>query len=157
MNYVRFYHAGVARAPRPGDCGPFGPAYDAVYGRDCRSRCASRSGAKIDWFNQNLPVRRARRVASGRASAGTRRHLLVSCPKRANDRARLVLASLLNEVGCRCARSGRTVRARSCTATVADRGEADRGDAQLCSVERALPPWPEGCRREMRGLEGEMR
>jgi len=63
MNYVRFI------TPRPrlrrcgADCGPFGPAYDALWERDVPEVLREAIRQEIDWFERNLPVPKPRRDA----------------------------------------------------------------------------------------------
>ncbi len=62
MNYVRFITP-ARRLRRDIDCGPFGPAYDALDERDVAEVLRLAIEQEIDWFEQNLPVPKPRRDA----------------------------------------------------------------------------------------------
>lgn len=63
MNYVRFItpHWRVRRCGA--DCGPFGPAYDALWEGDGSDAVRAAIRAELDWFEQHLPVPEPRRAA----------------------------------------------------------------------------------------------
>ena len=56
MNYVRFITPAWRLRRVDADCGPFGPAYDAVYERDVPEALRLAIWQEIEWFEQNLPV-----------------------------------------------------------------------------------------------------
>ena len=58
------------------DCGPFGPAYDALWQRDVPEVLRVAIGREIDWFERNLPVPKPRRDAF--CSLSQERHLEVA-------------------------------------------------------------------------------
>ena len=60
MNYVRLI---TPRWRVRRDCGPFGPAYDALWERDVPEVLREAISREIDWFEQNLPVPSPRRDA----------------------------------------------------------------------------------------------
>jgi hypothetical protein len=63
MNYVRLITP-QRRLPRVGaNCGPFGPAYDALWERDVPRVVKDAIWYEIDWFERNLPVPTPRRDA----------------------------------------------------------------------------------------------
>ena len=62
MNYVRFITPRW-RLRRGYDCGPFGPAYDALYERDVPEVLRVAIRQEIEWFEQNLPVPKPHRTA----------------------------------------------------------------------------------------------
>jgi hypothetical protein len=57
MNYVRFITPWW-RVRRQVDCGPFGPAYEALRDRSVPEVLRVALGREIEWFEQNLPVPR---------------------------------------------------------------------------------------------------
>ncbi|MGE5562401.1 MAG: hypothetical protein ACM3ZV_03745 [Bacillota bacterium] len=63
MNYVRFITPAWRLRRVQADCGPFGPAYDAVYERDVPRVLQDAIWQEVDWFNRNLPVPKPRREA----------------------------------------------------------------------------------------------
>jgi hypothetical protein len=63
MNYVRFITPAWRLRRVQADCGPFGPAYDAVYERDVPDVLRGAIWQEVDWFNRNLPVPKPRRDA----------------------------------------------------------------------------------------------
>lgn len=63
MNYVRFITPAWRLRRVQADCGPFGPAYDAVYERDVPIVLQDAIWQEVDWFNRNLPVPKPRRDA----------------------------------------------------------------------------------------------
>ena len=63
MNYLRLITP-RRRVPRVGaDCGPFGPAYDALWDPDVPRILQDAIWLEIDWFEQNLPVPKPRKDA----------------------------------------------------------------------------------------------
>lgn len=63
MNYVRIITP-LRRLHRcDADCGPFGPAYDALYSGDVPQALSDAIWHEIDWFEHNLPVPSPRREA----------------------------------------------------------------------------------------------
>jgi hypothetical protein len=63
MNYVRLITPTWRVRRIDADCGPFGPAYDALYERDVPEVLRDAIWHEVDWFNQNLPVPAPRRDA----------------------------------------------------------------------------------------------
>lgn len=63
MNYVRFITPARRLRRVQADCGPFGPAYDAVYERDVPDAIRNAIWQEVEWFNANLPVPKPRRDA----------------------------------------------------------------------------------------------
>jgi hypothetical protein len=102
MNYVRFITPAWRLRRVDADCGPFGPAYDAIYERDVPEVLRDAIGHEVDWFNQNLPVPKPRREAFCVKSRG-RWYPDGICWFVAEAREMIahafVLASLLREVG----------------------------------------------------------
>ncbi len=99
MNYVRFITPWW-RLRRHVDCGPFGPAYDALYERDVPEVLRVAIAEEIDWFERNLPVPRrdAFRVKSRRRWRAEGICWFVADAREMIAHA-FVLAALLNEVG----------------------------------------------------------
>jgi hypothetical protein len=63
MNYVRFITPRWRLRRVEADCGPFGPAYDALWEPDVPEVLRVAIGREIDWFERNLPVPKPRRDA----------------------------------------------------------------------------------------------
>jgi hypothetical protein len=63
MNYVRFITPQRRLRRVDADCGPFGPAYDAVWDPCVPRVLQDAIWCEIDWFNRNLPVPTPRRDA----------------------------------------------------------------------------------------------
>ena len=63
MNYVRFITPAWRVRRVEADCGPFRPAYDAIYERDVPEVLRQAIWQEVDWFNQNLPVPTPRKDA----------------------------------------------------------------------------------------------
>ena len=99
MNYVRFITPRW-RFRRGVDCGPFGPAYDALWDRDVPEVLRIAIGEEIDWFERNLPVPRydAFRVKSRRRWYSDGICWFVAEAREMIEHA-FVLASLLREIG----------------------------------------------------------
>ena len=102
MNYLRFITP-RRRVRRVGaDCGPFGPAYDAVWDPDVPRVLQDAIWYEIDWFERNLPVPKPRKDAFCVKSRG---HWYPDgiCWFVAEAREMIahafVLASLLGEIG----------------------------------------------------------
>lgn len=102
MNYVRFItpHWRVHRSDA--DCGPFAPAYDALWYGDVPEALRVAIGAELNWFEEHLPVPKPRRSAFCVKSRGRWRPDGICWFV---DEARemivhaFVLASLLGELG----------------------------------------------------------
>jgi hypothetical protein len=102
MNYVRLITPRW-RVRRVGaDCGPFGPAYDAVWDPDVPRVLLDAIWYEIDWFERNLPVPKPRKHAFCVKSRG-RWYPDGICWFVAEAREMIahafVLASLLREIG----------------------------------------------------------
>ena len=63
MNYVRFITPWWRLRRVGADCGPFGPAYDAVWDPRVPRVLQDAIWQEIDWFEQNLPVPKPRKDA----------------------------------------------------------------------------------------------
>ena len=63
MNYVRFITPARRLRRVQADCGPFGPAYDAVWDRSVPEALRRAIWQEIEWFETNLPVPKPRRDA----------------------------------------------------------------------------------------------
>lgn len=63
MNYVRFITPARRLRRVEADCGPFGPAYDAVWASDVPDVLRDAIWQELDWFERNLPVPTPRRDA----------------------------------------------------------------------------------------------
>jgi len=63
MNYVRFITPRWRLRRVDADCGPFGPAYDALWQRDVPEVLREAIWHEIQWFECNLPVPAPRRDA----------------------------------------------------------------------------------------------
>ncbi len=101
MNYVRFITPWW-RVRRDVDCGPFGPAYEALRERDVPEVLRIAIGEEIDWFEQNLPVPKPRRDAFCVKSRKLWRPDGICwfvCEAREMIAHAFVLASLLHEIG----------------------------------------------------------
>jgi hypothetical protein len=99
MNYVRFLTPWW-RVRRDVDCGPFGPAYEALYERDVPEGLRIAIGEEIDWFECNLPVPRgtAFRVKSRKVWRRDGICWFVADAREMIAHA-FVLAALLREIG----------------------------------------------------------
>jgi hypothetical protein len=63
MNYVRLITPARRLCRVDADCGPFGPAYDAMWDPRVPAVLQDAIWHEIDWFEQNLPVPHPRRNA----------------------------------------------------------------------------------------------
>jgi hypothetical protein len=63
MNYVRFITPARRLRRVQADCGPFGPAYDAVWDRSVPETLRRALWQEIQWFETNLPVPTPRKDA----------------------------------------------------------------------------------------------
>ena len=100
MNYVRFITPAWRVRRVDADCGPFGPAYDAVYERDVPEPLRLAIWREIDWFNMNLPVPpRGSRCVKSRGRWYPDGICWFVAEAREMIAHAFVLASLLKEVG----------------------------------------------------------
>lgn len=100
MNYVRFITPQWRVRRCDADCGPFGPAYDALYERGVPESLRIAIAQEIDWFEANLPVPRrdAFRVKSRRRWYSDGICWFVAEAREMIGHA-FVLASLLGDLG----------------------------------------------------------